>query len=171
MMPEKERIAHHEAGHAVVQALLGRGRFVVAEISIDAGVACVEAERRVQGRTILDSEAALNLYEFGLVTMAGIAAENRFFEEHPPTDGDRLWGAVGDIEEWDSACGLLYPEEGQARLVGLNVMRKLGEIFNEPAVWQVVRELAEALVLCDTIAGEELQKLLAGVADAGIVWR
>jgi hypothetical protein len=167
-MPEKERIAHHEAGHAVVQTLLGRGRFVVTEVSIVAGAACVGAERRVQGRTHLGSEADLNLYEFGLATMAGIAAENRYFEEHPPTDGEQLWGAVGDIDEWESACRRLYPEEGQARLVGLNVMRKLREIFNDPAVWHVVQELAGALVAHDTVAGEELQGQLARLADVRI---
>jgi hypothetical protein len=165
MIPGRERLSYHEAGHAVVQTLLGRGRFDVAEVSIAPGSTCFDKNLRVQGHTLLAETEDLNLYEFGLATLAGIAAENRYFEEKPPTDEDRLWGAVGDIEEWECTCRRLYPDEGKAHLVGLNVMQKLQHIFDDPVVWKVVCELAAALVAGETLAGDELKGLLLGLSD------
>ncbi len=86
----------------MVQTLLGRGRFDVAEVSIAPGSTCFDENIRVQGHTLLAENEDLNIYEFGLATLAGIAAENRYFEEKPPTEEDRRWGAVGDIEEWEN---------------------------------------------------------------------
>jgi len=171
MMPNRERIAYHEAGHAVVQTLLGRGRFAVAEISIREGTSCVGDLLRVQGHSLLDAEAALNLYEFGLATLAGIAAENRYFEEHVATDEDKCWGAASDVEEWENACRRLYPDERQARLVGLNIMRKLQKMFANPAVWQALRELAAVLMEKERVAGEELAGMLAGLSELRFVGR
>jgi hypothetical protein len=163
-----ERIAHHEAGHAVIQAMIGQGRFVVNEVSIKEGAACAGEQCRAQGHALLAEETDLNIYEFGLATMAGIAAENRWFEDHPPTEEYMKWGAVSDIEEWESTCRRLYPDEAKARLVGLNVMRKLQEIFDDPAVWRVLQELAAALIERETVAGEELNKILAGLPKGNI---
>jgi hypothetical protein len=165
MIPSRERIAYHEAGHAVVQTLLGRGRFEVAEVSIVSNFSCINENFRVQGRTLLAENEDLNVYEFGLATLAGIAAENRYFEENPPSDEDRLWGAVGDIEEWEGTCRSLYPEEGKAHLVGLNVMHKLQQIFDDPVVWKVLSELAAALVAAETVKGDELKGLLSGLSN------
>lgn len=168
-MPNRERIAYHEAGHAVVQTLLGRGRFSVAEVSIFEGTSCVGEEFRVQGRSLLDVAADLNLYEFGLATLAGIAAENRYFEEHAATDADKRWGAASDLDEWESACRRLYPDERKVRLVGLNVMRKLSEMFADPDVWRVLRDLAGILVEKERVAGEELAEVLAGLTTLRFV--
>lgn len=165
MIPGRKRIAYHEAGHAVVLALLGRGRFDVAEVSIKAGSSCVDENLRVQGHALLAGNEDLNLYEFGLSTLAGIAAENRFFEENPPTDEDRQWGALNDIEEWEQACRRLCQDEGKAQLVGLNVMRMLQQIFDDPGVWKVLSELAAALVDKETLAGDELKEMFSRLSE------
>lgn len=168
MIPSRERIAFHEAGHAGVQALLGRGRFDVTEVSIKPGSSCIDENFRVQGHALLSGNENLTLYEFGLVTIAGIAAENRYFEENPPSDDERLWGALGDIEEWESACRRLYPDERQAQLVGLNVMRKLQQIFDNPLVWKVLSEIALVLTAKETLMGEELKELISKLSDVSI---
>jgi hypothetical protein len=171
MMPNRERLAYHEAGHAVVQTLLGRGRFAVAEVSIHEGTSCVGNLGRVQGHALLDAEADLNLYELGLATLAGIAAENRYFEEHAATDEDKRWGAASDVDDWENACRRLYPDERRVRLMGLNVMRKLREMFADPGVWRVLRELAGVLAEKEAVAGTELQGLLAGLSELRFVGR
>ena len=171
MMPNRQRLAYHEAGHAVMQTLLGRGRFAVAEVSIADGTSCVGALLQKQGHSLLGGNAELNLYELGLATLAGIAAENRYFEDNAPTDEDKRWGAASDIDEWENACRRLYPDGRQTRLVGLNVMRKLQEIFNDPATWRTVEELAGILMKKETVAGEELQGLLSGLLENSFVGR
>lgn len=164
MAANRERVAYHEAGHAVVLALLGRGRFNLSEVSVKEGFPCNDETRRVQGHSLLAGSEDLNLYEFGLATLAGIAAENRYFEEHPPPDEERLWGAVGDIEEWEVTCRRLIPDAGKAHLLGLNIMRKLQQIFDDPFIWKVTYELASALSARETVAGDDLQALLSGLS-------
>lgn len=155
----------------MVQTLLGRGRFDVAEVSIKPGSSCAGESVRIEGYSLLAGNEDLNLYEFGLVTLAGIAAENRFFEETPPAEEECLWGAVGDIEEWEIACRGQYRDEGKAQLVGLNVMRMLKQIFDDPAVWTVLSELAAALLAKETLAGDELRELLAKLSGVSFPGR
>lgn len=160
MYPEPERIACHQAGHAVMQAILARGRYRVAAVSLDGGDSCTLDRPQPGGFAKLDRETELNLYEYGLAQLSGIAAENRYIEEHPPEGAD-LWGAVSDIQEWQDTAMGLYRDECRVNMLSMNIMAKLEAIFNDTAIWSVVRTLAEALLERRTIAGDELQAILA----------
>jgi hypothetical protein len=160
MYPEPERIACHQAGHAVMQAILARGRYRVAAVSLYGDDGCTVDRRKPCGFAKLDRETELNLYEYGLAQLSGIAAENRFLREHPP-EGDNLWGAVSDIQEWQDTAMGLYRDEGRVNMLSMNIMAKLDAIFSETAIWSVVNALAEALLEKQTIAGDELQAILA----------
>jgi hypothetical protein len=164
MMPQRQRIAYHEAGHAVVQTMIGRGRFMVSEVSLHEGTLCVGDGLRQQGCPLLDCAGDLNLYELGLAALSGIAAEHRRFEDDAPAEEDRRWETVSDMAEWKNVCRRHYPAECRVRLMGLNVMRKLDEIFAEPKVWRVVEGLAGRLLEKDVVAGEELHRILAGLS-------
>jgi hypothetical protein len=107
-LPTPERLAHHEAGHAVVQHWVSQGRFRVTRVALDS------AGGQVAGSSLIDQEVTLGLYHFGLVTLAGIAAENRYFDDHPAPE-EESWGAVGDIQEWMAAAvDVLQDKAGRA---------------------------------------------------------
>jgi hypothetical protein len=160
MYPEPERIACHQAGHAVMQAILARGRYRVAAVSLYGEDGCTVDREQPCGFSTLDRETELNLYEFGLAQLSGIAAENRFLREHPP-ECDELWGAVSDIKDWQDTAMGLYRDEGRVRMLSMNIMAKLDAIFSENAIWSVVSTLAETLLEKKTVAGDELQAILA----------
>ncbi len=160
MHPEPERIACHQAGHAVMQSILARGRYRVAAVSLYGEGSCTVDRKQPCGFARLDRETELNLYEYGLAQLSGIAAENRFLREHPP-EGEDLRGAVSDIQDWQDTAMGLYRDEGRVRMLSMNIMAKLDAIFNESPIWNVVNALAEALLEKQTVAGDELQAILA----------
>jgi len=152
-LPTPERLAHHEAGHAVVQHWISQGRFRVTRVALDTDGA------QVAGSSLIDQEVSLGLYHFGLVTLAGIAAENRYFDEHPAPEGER-WGAVGDIEEWMSVASDVLEERAKVELVTGNVMRRLADFFQQQGTWSAVSELAQLLLAEGVAEGERLQIIL-----------
>jgi hypothetical protein len=160
MFPEPERVACHQAGHAVIQAILARGRYRVGTVSLYGPDGPEPDPDRPCGFSCPDREANLNLYELGLALLSGIAAENRYIEEHAPEEND-LWGAVSDMREWQDAAMELYRDEGRVNLMSMNIMAKLSAIFEDRAVWSVVTTLADALRDKRTVEGDELQAILA----------
>jgi hypothetical protein len=154
-LPTPERLAHHEAGHAVVQHWISQGRFRVTRVALDSDGG------QVAGSSLIDREVTLGLYELGLVTLAGIAAENRYFSDHPAPQ-EETWGAVGDIHEWMDVASDVLQEKARVELVTGNVLRKLDEFFQIQRTWRVVTELAQLLLAEGVVEGERLQTVLRG---------
>jgi hypothetical protein len=152
-LPDPERLAHHEAGHSVIQHRIAKGRYRVTRVSLESDVS------RVAGSSLIDRDVSLGLYEFGLVTLAGIAAENRYFCDHPPLE-EELWGAVGDVEEWLSAARDVLQSESRVDMVTHNVMKRLQGFFDTPENWSAVCELAALLLSEGVVEGELLENIL-----------
>ena len=152
-LPTPERLAHHEAGHAVVQHWISAGRFRVTRVALDSDGG------QVAGSSLIDREVSLGLYQFGLVTLAGVAAENRYFRDHPAPEGE-TWGALGDLEQWLDAARELLQSEARVALVTGNVMRRLEDFFRSEGSWSVVSELALLLVAQGVVEGEPLRVVL-----------
>ena len=152
-LPDPERLAHHEAGHAVVQHWVARGRFSVTRVSLAADGS------QVAGSSLLDREVRLGLYEFGMVVLAGIAAENRYFSERPPPEGE-VWGAVGDIDEWLGMARGALESEARVELVTRNLLRRLTTFFADQSTWATVCELANLLLTEGAVEGDRLHAIL-----------
>lgn len=161
MIPEPRRVAIHQAGHAVVQTLVGHGRFAVARVSLQGEHGGTWHGHLARGEAALDRETELGLYEFGLVTLAGMAAENRYLAAEQPNNEPLV--ALSDLAEWQERAGDVLQDVARVRLVGINVMRRLEEWLNEGAIWQVVERLAEELLARGTVQGEELRGILASL--------
>jgi len=157
--PEPRRMAIHQAGHAVAQALVGRGRFSVTRLALGIESNPAWPGREAWGSASLDREEMLSIYEFGLVTLAGIAAEECYLASQPPEAEPLV--ALSDLAEWQEEAGRIFEQPGQFRLVSLNVMHKLHEWFAEPAIWQTLEGLADALLERGELAQEEVQQRLA----------
>jgi len=157
--PEPRRMAIHQAGHAVAQALVGRDRFSVARVALGIENNAAWPDREAWGAADLDRETLLSIYEFGLVTLAGIAAEERYLAAQPPEAEPLV--ALSDLAAWQEEAGRHFEQPGPFRLVSLNVMRKLHEWFAEPAIWQTLEALAEALLERGELDQAEVQRLLA----------
>jgi len=157
--PEPRRMAIHQAGHAVAQALVGRDRFSVFRLAIGVAANPAWPGHEARSEAVLDRETLLNIYEFGLVTLAGIAAEERYLAGLPPADEPLV--ALSDLAEWQEQAGQVLGERGRIQLVSLNVMRRLHAWFADPAVWRVVEGLAEALLEREVLTEIELQRRLA----------
>jgi hypothetical protein len=152
-LPDPERLAHHEAGHAVVQHWVARGRFCVTRVSLATD------GNQVAGSSLLDREVRLGLYEFGMVVLAGIAAENRYFSELPPPEGE-VWGAVGDIDEWLGIARGALESEARVELVTRNLLRRLTTFFADQSTWATVCELANLLLTEGAVDGDRLHAIL-----------
>lgn len=166
MTPDPQRVAIHQAGHAVVQTLVGRRRFAVASVSLGVEPAGMRYDGLpARGRALLDRETFLGLYEFGLVTLAGIAAEDRYLAQDEP-DADPVV-ALSDLAEWREQAWDTLQDEARVGLVSLNVMRKLGEWMADDGIWRVVERLADALLEQGTLEGDPLQRILAPLEGFG----
>jgi hypothetical protein len=152
-LPDPERLAHHEAGHAVVQHWVARGRFCVTRVSLATDGS------QVAGNSLLDREVRLGLYEFGMVVLAGIAAENRYYSERPPPEGE-VWGAVGDIDEWLGMARGTLESEARVELVTRNLLRRLTTFFADQSIWATVCELANLLLTEGAVEGDRLHAIL-----------
>lgn len=151
-LPEQERLAFHEAGHAVVQHWVARGRYRVTLVSL-AGRGSHTA-----GCSLIDREINLSLYEYGLVTLAGIAAEERYFEEHPLPDD--FWGAVGDMRDWQGMAEEVLGSNARIELVTRRLQKKLREFFSAASNWGTVCRLATELLHSGSVEGQHVQELL-----------
>ncbi|WP_303720614.1 hypothetical protein [Malonomonas rubra] len=158
-VPEKSRVAIHQAGHAVAQALVGRGRFEVAHVSLASEHGGTWRGVPAVGDASIDREMVLGLYEFGLVTLAGIAAEERYQAMSDPEEEPLV--AISDLADWHQQAWQVLQSEARIQLVGLNVMQKLQQWFANKQVWQVVESLARELLEKDSVQGARLQFLLA----------
>jgi len=156
--PEPLRMAIHQAGHAVAQALIGSGRFAVSRVTLGIEPNAAWPDHTAWGEAALDREIRLSVYEFGLVTLAGIAAEERYLASHPPEEEPLV--ALSDLAEWNEQAKQVFDHAGKVELVSLNIMRKLREWFTDPAIWQVVEDLAAELVTQGTLAGSNLASIL-----------
>jgi len=161
-VPEPERMAIHQAGHAVAQTLVGRERFGVSRVTLGSEENPAWPDREARGAASLDRETFLTIYEFGLVTLAGVAAEERYLAERPPEPEPLV--ALSDLAAWQERAGALFPEPGQLRLVSLNVMRKLHEWFADPSIWQTTETLAAELLEHEELEQNRLEQLLAPLA-------
>jgi hypothetical protein len=159
MIPAPRRKAIHYAGHAVVQTIVGRGRFSVKHVALDDGTCCSWRGRPAQGQALLDREAFLGLYEFGLVTLAGLAAEERYLADVPPQVEPVV--ALSDLAVWQEQAGDELQSEARVDIVSRNVMDKLLEWLEDDTIWQVVECLADALLTEGTVHGETLRQILS----------
>jgi len=111
-----------------------------------------------QGEALLDREVFLSLFEFGLVTLAGIAAENIYQSELPPEENPLV--AISDLSEWEKAALQLLKTPERIDLVSRNLIRHLEEILSDAATWHVVENLATELLTSGTVTGDNLQRIL-----------
>lgn len=71
--------------------------------------------------------------------------------------------AISYLTEWQEAAGQVLEAEARIDLVSSNLMRHLAETLADDTVWQVVEQLADELLACGTVAGDDLQRILAQV--------
>ena len=83
----------------------------------------------------------------------------KLYEAQPPEAEPLV--ALSDLAAWQEEAGRHFEQPGPFRLVSLNVMRKLHEWFAEPAIWQTLEALAEALLERGELDQAEVQRLLA----------
>jgi hypothetical protein len=152
-LPTPDRLSHHEAGHAIVQHWVAKGRYRVTRVSLESNGG------QVAGSSLIDRDVTLGLYEFGLVMLAGIAAENRYFSEYPPPAGE-TWGAVGDIDAWLATAREVLQSEPRVDMVTRNVMKRLKDYFEDAENWGAVRNLAGQLLVEGYVDGELLSAIL-----------
>lgn len=157
-------MAIHLAGHAVVQTIVGRGRFEVGRVSIDVEPGGSWRELPAHGEALLDREALLGLYEFGLVTLAGIAAEECYLAQVPP-EGEPVV-ALSDLAAWQEEAWKVLQSDARVNLFSHNVMLRLREWLENTNVWQVVECLADALQAEGTVQGEPLRRILSPLIPA-----
>ncbi len=159
MVPEPHRVAIHQSGHAIVQTLVGRRRFAVSSVSINAEECGTWRGFPVQGKATLDRETFLGLYEFGLVTLAGIAAEDCYIFRD--ADEDNPVVAISDLAAWQEQAWEILQDDTKVQIVSLNIMRKLHSWLAEKEIWSVVEQLASALLEHGTVESDLLHQILA----------
>jgi hypothetical protein len=108
------------------------------------------------GDELLDREVFLSLYQFGLVTPAGVAAEERFLSQMSP--GSDPVVALSDLAEWQDAAMPVLETAARFDMVSRNIMQRLEEILAVAAT--VVELLAAALQTHGSVAGDDLQRIL-----------
>lgn len=118
-----------QAGHAVIQTLVGHGRFSVVCLSLDGKYGGEWRGLPSHDVATLDRQVDLALYEFRIVTLAGIAAENRYMAMQDPAVDPLV--ALSDLAEWQEEAWRVLQDEARIRLVGINVMRKLEKLFDD----------------------------------------
>jgi hypothetical protein len=163
MIPSPRRRAIHHAGHAVVQTIMGRGRFAVQHVALDAETCGSWRERPTQGQSLLDRETFLGLYEFGLVTLAGLAAEERYQADEPP-EGEPLV-PLSDVAAWQEQAWDMLQSEARVNIVSRTIMLRLKELFADSSVWQVVETLADVLLAERQLHGDPLLKILSPLIE------
>ncbi|GFO66957.1 hypothetical protein GMLC_05360 [Geomonas limicola] len=158
-LPEPRRRAIHHAGHAVVQILVARGRFAVERVAMDAEDCGSWRGYSAQGEAQLDREAFLGLYEFGLVTLAGLAAEERYLQETPHR-GEAIF-PLSDLALWQEQAWSVLGDDRRVGMVSSSIMERLHRWMEDARVWQVIETLAHALLAQGVLQGEALRHILA----------
>ena len=162
MIPEPRRRAIHHAGHAVVQTIVGRGRFAVECIAMDTDGCGSWRGRPAQGHTLLDREKFLGLYEFGLVTLAGFAAEQRYLAD-VPQEGEEVV-PLSDLTAWQESAWHVLQSKARVDIVGRTILLRLQEWMEADHIWQVVETLADTLLVEGRLQGEPLRRILSPLA-------
>jgi len=163
MIPDPRCRAIHHAGHAIVQTIVGQGRFAVQHVALDAATCGSWRGRPTQGQSLLDREAFLGLYEFGLVTLAGLAAEERYLADQPP-EGEPLV-PLSDMAAWQEQAWNVLQSEARVGIVSRTILLRLQKLFEDNRVWQVVETLADALLAEGQLSGEPLRKILSPLTE------
>jgi hypothetical protein len=146
-----------------VQTIVGRGRFAVEHVSLAAETCGSWRGRPAQGQTLLDREAFLGLYEFGLVTLSGIAAEERYLAGTPP-DGEPLV-ALSDLAAWQEQAWSVLQSEARVDIVSRTILLRLQELLEDSSIWRVVGCLADALLVEGHLQGDPLRQILSPLTD------
>jgi hypothetical protein len=163
MILAPRRMAIHHAGHAVVQTIVGHGRFAVQHVALDADTCNSWRGRPALGKSLLDREAFLGLYEFGLVTLAGLAAEERYLIDEPQ-EGERLV-PLSDVAEWQEQAWDVLQSEARVDIVSRTILLRLQNLLEDSSVWRVVEILADALLAEGQLSGEPLRKILSPLTE------
>jgi len=108
---------------------------------------------------MLDRETFLGLYEFGLVTLAGIAAEDYFLLRKDDMDNPLV--ALSDLAAWQEQAWEILQDDARVQIVSINIMRKLNGWMAETEIWKVVEQLANVLLEQRTVEGDSLRQILA----------
>ncbi len=159
MLPKPHRVAIHQAGHAIVQTLVGQKRFAVSSVSINVEQCETWRGFPVQGKVMLDRETFLGLYEFGLVTLAGIAAEDYFLLRKDDMDNPLV--AISDLALWQEQAWEILQDDARVQNVSINIMRKLHSWLAVKEIWNIVEQLANVLLEQGTVEGDSLHQILA----------
>lgn len=163
MTPEPRRRAIHHAGHAVVQTIVGRGRFAVERVALDSETCTAWRGHPAQGEALLDREAFLGLYEFGLVTLAGFAAEKRYLAAVPSMEEPLV--PLSDLAVWQEQAWDVLQNEAQVDIVTRTILLRLQKLLEQAGVWRVLETLADALLAEGQLQGEPLRKILAPLTE------
>jgi len=115
------------------------------------------------GQALLDRAAFLGLYEFGLVTLAGLAAEERYLADAPP-DGEPLV-PLSDLAAWQEQAWNVLQNEARVDIVSRTIMLRLHDFLEQSSVWQVVESLADELLAEGHLHGEPLRKILSPLTE------
>jgi hypothetical protein len=152
----------------VVQTIVGRGRFAVERVALDAEKCGSWQGRPTQGQTLLDREAFLGLYEFGLVTLAGFAAEECYKADSPPESEPMV--PLSDLAAWQEQAWNVLQSEARVTIVSRTIMLRLNELLEERGVWQVVETIADALLTEGHLQGEPLRKILSPLTKGNMAY-
>jgi hypothetical protein len=115
-----------------------------------------------QGHALLDREAFLGLYEFGLVTLAGLAAEERYMVDVPPVGESVV--PLSDLAAWQEQALIVLLSNARVDIVSRTILLRLQEWMEDRLVWRVVEELADALLEEGQLQGEPLRRILSPLA-------
>jgi ATP-dependent Zn protease len=156
---ELTRIAHHEAGHAIVASILGR----------KVGAIAVSAPRPCRSACGLFADPALNHPDrpddYGAavrrsvaVMLAGVIAEERYLGFAPMQPPKRCRADV--LEATNMACRLQTTDVARAAIIPAAIQR-VHRLFDQPKVWRAVRRLAAQLERDRAAGSEQIRELLA----------
>lgn len=157
-MTAREQIAHHEAGHAVIRAVL-LGDYLPVEI-FDQPVDGADGIAHGTGRAIRNRH---EVYQRVLVTMAGPIAEAKYLADAGIDLDDEAWLQVMCGAEGDDY-------EAEALIAKMGPLDPWWEIYQDETSelvathWPAVERVAGALVECGRLDGEALRAAIGGAA-------
>jgi hypothetical protein len=155
-MNDKEYIAYHECGHAVLAFLTGA--YVIQEINITEEVHAathIEIEDCLHKARLMDCQQIDLAYERAIISAAGMQAEKmRYIENGVSYDERALFqGAHGDVLEVRELLG-----KGK----WCEVLDRAKQYLENPQYWNMVTTLVSKLIKCNG-------KLKAGTIDDVLV--
>ena len=152
-----QRIAYHEAGHAVAAVWLG-GEVVQVTLEPDRDDGPFrdgEVQIRwhhggLSPRDLIDREVA--------VALAGPAAEMIYLGERPHPLAVREWAEDWRIA-WNLAAERVAPHPGRMLWME-SILSELCRTFDQDACWQAVAETADELSAHETLEGESVEEIV-----------